>query len=122
MQVHDPVGGQLRILVRLIADQPLTADDVQVRSEYPRIGDLIFAAELETEVRDAGYVIAWNHKDIAVGIGERIKRRLQGQCVLEGGIDVGVVCIEVPAILFVGHIGFDALTERIAGVLKELVP
>ena len=83
---------------------------------------LVFAAQLETEIRDAGYVIAWNHKDIAVGVGERIKRRLQSQRVLEGGIDIGIVCVDVPAILFVGHIGFDALTERIAGVLKELMP
>jgi hypothetical protein len=67
-------------------------------------------------------VVARNHKYIAVGIGERIKRGLQCQCVLEGGIDVGVVCVDVPAVLFVRHIGFDALTERIAGVLKELVP
>src|SRR4029077_16498105 len=59
------------VLIRLVADQPLTADDVQVGPEFPGIGDLIFAAELETEVRDAGYVIAGNNENIAVGVGER---------------------------------------------------
>ena len=67
-------------------------------------------------------MIAWDHKNIAVRISERIKRRLHSQRVLERGIDIGVVCVDVPAILFVGQIGFNALTERIAGVLKELVP
>jgi hypothetical protein len=67
-------------------------------------------------------VIAWDHKNIAVGISERIERRLHSQRVSEGGINIRKVCVDVPAILFVRQIGFDALTERITGVLKELVP
>jgi hypothetical protein len=66
-------------------------------------------------------VIAGNHKDIAVGVGERIERRLQGQRVLERGIDVGIVGIDIPAILLVVQIGFDALAKRVAGVLKKFM-
>ena len=66
-------------------------------------------------------MIAGNHEDIAVGVGERIERRLQGQRVLEGGIDVSIVGIDIPAILLVVHIGFDSLAKRVAGVLKEFM-
>jgi hypothetical protein len=66
-------------------------------------------------------VIAGNHKDIAVGVSERIKRRLQRQCVEESGVYISVVGVEVPPILFVRHIGFDALAQRVAAILEERV-
>src|SRR5262249_23350150 len=36
----------------------------------------------------------------------------------EGGVDKGIVCIDVPAVLLVCQAGFDPLAQRVAGVRK----
>src|SRR5580698_10039409 len=66
-------------------------------------------------------MIAGYDEYIAVSVGERIERRLQRQSTLERCIDIGVVCINVPTILFVGCAGLNAFAQRVAGILKELM-
>src|SRR6516165_6100570 len=100
---------------------PLTADHIQVRAELPRICNLILTAKLEVEIRDAGYVVAGNNKNIAIRVGKWVEGRLQCKCVSEGGVDVSVVRINIPTILFVRRAGLNPLAKRITGVLKELV-
>src|SRR3984893_10061115 len=121
MQVHRPIGRQLRILVRFVADEPLTADDAEVGAELPWIGDLIIGARLEAKARYPGQVVAGDDEDIAVGVGEWIVRRRQSQSIAERSIDGGIIGIGSPAILLVRDFGFNALTQRIAAILKKLV-
>jgi hypothetical protein len=100
----------------------LTADHIEISSEFPRSGDVVLSAKLETIVGNTGQVIAGYNGDVAVCIGKGVERRSQSQRVFEGGIDVGIVCVDVPAILSIGRVGFDAPPQRVAGVLKELMP
>ena len=99
----------------------MTADNVEVGADFPRLGDLVFGTELETEVRNAGEVIARNHENVAISVSEWIERRLQGQGVLKGGIDVRVVRIDIPAILLVVHVGLDFLAQCVTGILEKLM-
>src|SRR5580704_11596966 len=121
MQVHHPIGGDFGVLVRFIADDPLAAYNIEIGAEFPWAGDLVLSAELKAEAGDPSEMIAGNHKNITVGVGKRIERRLQRQRTLKRCIDVGVVCINVPTIPFVGCAGLNAFAQRVAGVLKELM-
>src|SRR5580692_8683100 len=84
--------------------------------------NVLLKSNLKAITRNAGQGITGNDKDIAVGVSERVERRSQDQRISEGGVDVGVVGVDVPAILFIGRVGFDAPPQRVAGVLKELMP
>src|SRR5580700_5891501 len=121
MQVHGPVGRDPRVLIGFIADQPLTANDVEVGAEFPWIGDLVIGTGLEAIARYSGQVVAGDDKDIAIGVGEWIVRRRQCQRVTERRIDGREIGIGGPAVLLVRGLGLDALTERIAGILKKFV-
>src|SRR5580692_1668170 len=121
MQVRRPIGRQLRILVRFVADKPLIADDVEVGAEFPWIGDLVIGAGLEAIARYPGQVVAGDDEDIAVGVGEWVVRRRQSQRVAKRGIDGGKIGIGGPAILLVRDIGFNTLAQRVAAILKKLV-
>src|SRR5215470_8813109 len=74
VQVHHPVSRNFWILVRRIAYEVLTADDIEISPELPWIGDLIFRPDLETKVRNGRDVVAGSDEDLVIGIGERVER------------------------------------------------
>ncbi len=66
----------------------MAADDVEIDAKLPRVGDAVFAAELEAEVRNAGQMIAGKDVDgSGDGVGKGVERRRQRQGILEGGVD-----------------------------------
>ena len=46
MQVHHPVGGQFGSRFKLIADDPLAANDVKDGADLPRFRDAILGSQL----------------------------------------------------------------------------
>jgi hypothetical protein len=101
----------------------LAADDVEIDAKLPRVGDAVFAAELEAEVRNAGQMIAGKDVDgSGDGVGKGVERRRQRQGILEGGVDRGEVRLDIPAIPLVRRLRLDSLAQRIAAVLKKFMP
>ena len=75
MQVRDPVGRHLGIDVRVVADQILAAEIIDVATELPGVGDLVFRADLETVRRNPRDMIAGHNVDDGTGnriVGRRI--------------------------------------------------
>lgn len=58
VQVYGPIGRCFRVLIGLVADQPLAAYDINVGADFPRVGDPVFSVGLEAEIR--GIPVRWS--------------------------------------------------------------
>jgi hypothetical protein len=74
VQIRDPVVGELRVLVGVIANKPLATDPDDVGAELQLRRKPIIDAALNLVPRYAGNLLAWRDKDISICVRERIVR------------------------------------------------
>ena len=124
VHVDHPIGRHLRVLVGIVVDQILAADDVEIGAELPGVGDLVFGPGLEAVTRNARDMVARRDENVAGQRGVRVLHRgrivrgLQCQRTLICGVDIGVVGVRGPAVLLVVDFCLDPLPQRRAGVLE----
>src|SRR6516165_4932539 len=94
VQVRDPVIGELRVLVGVIANKPLATDPNDIGAELQPRRKPVVDATFDLVPRYAGNLIAWLDKDVSIFVCERIVRRRQLSRELVGGIDEGVIGID----------------------------
>src|SRR5262245_7205070 len=74
VQVCDPVVGELRVLVCVVADKPLATDPDDVGAEFQFRRNPIVDATFDLVPRYAGNLLAWRDEDISICVRERIVR------------------------------------------------
>src|SRR5262249_47269232 len=74
VQVRDPVVGELRVLVGVVANKPLATDPDDVGAEFQLRRDPVVDATFDLVPRYAGNLIAWRDEDISICVRERIVR------------------------------------------------
>src|SRR5262245_25228891 len=94
VQVRDPVVGELRVLVGVVANKPLPTDPDDVGAEFQLRLDPIVDATFNLVPRYAGNLLAWRDKDVSIFVSEWIVRRCQLSAELIGGIDESVIGVD----------------------------
>jgi len=74
VQVRDPVVGELRVLVGIVANKPLTTDPDDVGAEFQLRRNPIIDATFDLVPRYAGNLLAWRDEDVPICVRERIVR------------------------------------------------
>src|SRR5262249_32181431 len=74
MQIRDPVVGELRVLVGVVANKPLATDPDDVGAEFQLRRNPIVDATFDLVPRYAGNLLTWRDKDVSVFVCERIVR------------------------------------------------
>src|SRR5947207_2896494 len=74
VQVRDPVVGELRVLVGVIANKPLATDPDDVGADLQLRRKTIIDTALNLVPRYAGNLLAWRDEDISICVRERIVR------------------------------------------------
>src|SRR5260370_3957430 len=74
VQVRDPVVGELRVLVGVIANKPFANDPDDVGAEFQLRRDPVVDATFDLVPRYAGNLLAWRDKDVSICVRERIVR------------------------------------------------
>jgi hypothetical protein len=74
VQVRDPVVCELRVLVGVIANKPLTTDPDNIGTELQLRRKPIIDAALNLVPRYAGNLLAWRDEDISICVRKRIVR------------------------------------------------
>src|SRR5215831_12083093 len=72
MQVRDPVVGELRVLVGVVANKPLATDPDDVGAEFQLRRNPIVDATFDRVTRYAGNLLTWRDKDVSIFVCERI--------------------------------------------------
>src|SRR5262245_37414954 len=93
MQVRDPVVGELRVLVGVVANKPLATDPDDVGAELQLRRNPIVDATFDLVPRYAGNLLAGSNEDVSIRVCEWIVRRCKLSAELIGGIDEGVIGI-----------------------------
>src|SRR5262245_57873408 len=103
VQVRDPVVGELRVLVGVVAYKPLETDPDDVGAELQLRRDPVIDATLDLVPRYAGNLLAWRDEDVSIRVCKGIVRRCQLSAELISGIDESIVGVdEVLSHLVVG--------------------
>src|SRR5215831_5985592 len=71
-QIRDPVIGELRVLVGVVANKPLTTDPDDVGAELQLRREPVIDATLDRVPRYAGNLLAWRDEDVPICVRERI--------------------------------------------------
>src|SRR5215472_14559077 len=74
VQVRDPVVGELRVLVGVVANKPLATDPDDVGAEFQLRRNQIVDTTFDLVPRYAGNLLAWRDKDVSIFVRERIVR------------------------------------------------
>jgi hypothetical protein len=77
MQVREPIVGELRVLVGVVANKPLATGPDDVGAEFKLRCDPVVDATFDLVPRYAGNLIAWRNKDVSICVRKRIVRGCQ---------------------------------------------
>src|SRR5262249_5638495 len=94
VQVRDPVIGELRVLVGIVANKPLATDPDDVGPEFQLRRNPIVDATFDLVPRYAGYLLAGSNEDVSIRVCERIVRRGQLSTELIGSIDESIIGVD----------------------------
>ena len=72
MHIDDPIGWHLRVLVAVVVNEILAADEVEVGAKRPGVGDGVFGPGLKALRRQAGDMISGKDLDVAGGVRDRL--------------------------------------------------
>src|SRR5262249_35547619 len=122
VQVRNPVVGELRVLVGVVANKPLPTDPDDVGAELQLRRNPIVDATFDLMPRYAGNLLAWRDKDVSIRVCERIVRRRQLSTELIGGIDEGVIGINQILASLVLRAGLQPLAACKWNVLERTAP
>jgi hypothetical protein len=122
VQVCDPIERQLGILVSVVADKILSADNEHIGTELELGRERVVTTELHLMTWNARDMIARRHEYISIRIGEGIVWRGQGRRKLVGCIDEGVIHIGGKIAIVKLHLGFDALPQGRGNIGEIFAP
>src|SRR5262245_14542775 len=119
VQVRDPVVGELRVLVGVVANKPLATDPNDVGPEFQLRRNPIVDTTFDLVPRYAGNLLAWRDKDVSIRVCKGIVRRCQLSTELISGIDESIIGVdEILSRLVVGT-RFQSLAACKWNVLKH---
>src|SRR5262245_6888697 len=103
VQVRDPVVGELRVLVGVVANEPLATDPDDVGPEFQLRRNPIVDASFDQVPRYARNLLAGSNEDVSLRVCERIVRLRQLSGALISSIDESMIGVdEVLSRLVVG--------------------